>query len=81
MYCAFRVCFGDALRVEGAQRLPHAPPDRRLRLCGNLLAHDVMHHCGEQVGVCLAVHMAHRVDHRAQNRVFLLEIFRLFFAV
>ena len=52
--------------IDRAEGVLHARPNGCLRLCGNLLPHDVVHHGGKKVVVHGALNVPHAVDDRRE---------------
>ena len=48
--------------IDRAEGVLHTRPNGCLRLCGNLLSHDVVYHGGEQIRVHLPPDHPHPVD-------------------
>ena len=64
-----QICFAIAQNVFGIDRAEgvlHARPNGCLRLCGNLLPHDVVYHGGKKVVVHGALNVPHAVDDRRE---------------
>ena len=69
------------LGIHRAKGTPHALPDGSLRLGGNLLPHNMVHHGRKQVCIHLAIHPAHLGNHRPKFFIFAAQVFRFFLPV
>ena len=69
------------LGIHRAKGTPHALPDGSLRLGGNLLPHNMVHHGRKQICIHLAIHPAHLGNHRPKFFIFAAQVFRFFLPV